>query len=61
MSLKWKILSGFAMGFLFLPLLFMVDKYVGPGAGTAMFAMFGVGICVAIAVWMIDVLGKIVK
>lgn len=58
MSLKWKIFSGFMMGFLFLPLLLMIDKYVGPGAGTAVFAMFGIGISVAIAVWMIEVMGK---
>jgi len=54
MNMKWK------MGFLFLPLLFsgfvviMLDKYVGPGAGSIAIAMIGVGISVATCVWLIE-------
>lgn len=54
MSMKWKLFSGFVMGFLFLPLVYMLDKYVGPNAGSIAIAMIGVGICVATCVWLIE-------
>jgi hypothetical protein len=52
--MKWKLFSGFVMGFLFLPLIYMLDKYVGPGAGSIAIAMIGVGISVATCVWLIE-------
>jgi drug/metabolite transporter (DMT)-like permease len=54
MNMKWKLLSGFVMGFLFLPLVYMLDKYVGPGAGSIAIAMIGIGISVATCVWLIE-------
>ena len=54
MSIKWKLFSGFVMGFLFLPLVYMLDKYVGPGAGSIAIVMIGVGISVATCVWLIE-------
>ena len=54
MSMKWKLFSGFVMGFLFLPLVYMLDKYVGPGAGSIGIAMIGIGISVATCVWLIE-------
>jgi len=54
MSMKWKLFSGFVMGFLFLPLVYMLDKYVGPGAGSIAIAMIGIGISVATCVWLIE-------
>jgi hypothetical protein len=54
MSVKWKIFSGFVIGFLFLPLVIMLDKYVGPGAGSIAIAMIGVGLAVATCVWLIE-------
>ena len=54
MSMKWKLFSGFVLGFLFLPLVYMLDKYVGPGAGSIAIAMIGIGISVATCVWLIE-------
>jgi hypothetical protein len=54
MSIKWKLFCGFVMGFLFLPLVYMLDKYVGPGAGSIAIAMVGIGISVATCVWLIE-------
>ena len=54
MNMKWKLFSGFVMGFLFLPLVYMLDKYVGPGAGSIAIVMIGVGISVATCVWLIE-------
>lgn len=54
MSIKWKLFSGFVMGFLFLPLVIMLDKYVGPGAGSIAIAMIGIGLSVATCVWLIE-------
>jgi hypothetical protein len=52
--MKWKLFSGFVMGFLFLPLVYMLDKYVGPGAGSFAIVMLGMGISVATCVWLIE-------
>jgi hypothetical protein len=59
MTLKWKVFSGFVVGLLFIPLVVMIDKYVGPGAGTMAISMLSLGICVASCVWLIEMLGKI--
>lgn len=56
MSMKWKMFCGFVMGFLFLPLMLMIDKYVGPGAGPIAAQMLMCGVAVALCVWLIDVL-----
>ena len=56
MSLSWKIFSGFMIGFLFLPIVIMIDKYVGPGAGTIIISMLTVGACVAVSVWLIELM-----
>jgi hypothetical protein len=32
----------------------MLDKYVGPGAGSIAIAMIGIGISVATCVWLIE-------
>ncbi len=54
MNMSWKLFSGFVIGFLFLPLIVMLDKYVGPGAGSIGIAMIGMGISVAACVWLIE-------
>lgn len=54
MSMKWKLFSGFVMGFLFLPLIMMIDKYVGPGAGSIAVTMLTAGVGVAGCVWLIE-------
>lgn len=59
MSMKWKLISGFVMGFLFLPLIFMIDKYVGPGAGSIALTMLFCGVVVAYCVWLIDKMGSL--
>jgi hypothetical protein len=57
--MTWKLFSGFVIGFLFLPLIVMLDKYVGPGAGSIAIAMLGMGICVAACVWLIEKMSKL--
>jgi len=59
MNMTWKLFSGFVIGFLFLPLIVMLDKYVGPGAGSIAIAMLGMGICVAACVWLIEKMSKL--
>ena len=54
MSIKWKLSGGFVMGFLFLPLIIMIDKFVGPGAGSIAITMLFCGVMVAGCVWLID-------
>ena len=61
MSMKWKLISGFVMGFLFLPLMFMIDKYIGPGAGSVAISMLCLGVCVATCVWLIEILKEYAK
>jgi hypothetical protein len=51
--------GGFMIGFLFLPIIMMLDKYVGPGAGTIAITMIGAGISVAGCVWLIEKLRKL--
>ena len=58
MSMNWKLFSGFVVGFLFLPLIMMIDKYVGPGAGSIAVQMLLCGVAVALCVWLIDSLRK---
>jgi len=48
------LFGGFVIGFLFLPLIMMLDKYVGPGAGSIAIVMIGMGISVATCVWLIE-------
>jgi uncharacterized membrane protein len=57
--MTWKLFSGFVIGFLFLPLMVMLDKYVGPGAGSIAIAMLGMGISVATCVWLIEKMSKL--
>jgi len=61
MSIKWKMFGGFVMGFLFLPLMMMIDKYVGPGAGSIAVVMVLAGIAAAFAVWFIEQMKDIGK
>ena len=55
MSMKWKMFCGFVMGFLFLPLMLMIDKYVGPGAGSIAVVMVLFGFVTAGVVWFIEI------
>jgi len=59
MNMSWKLFSGFVIGFLFLPLIVMLDKYVGPGAGSIAIVMVGMGISVATCVWLIEKMSKL--
>ena len=61
MSMKWKMFCGFVIGFLFLPLMMMIDKYVGPGAGSIAFVMLIAGIIAGCSVWFIETLKGIGK
>jgi len=61
MSMKWKMFGGFVMGFLFLPLMMMIDKYLGPGAGSIAIVMVLAGIAAAFAVWFIEQMKDIGK
>jgi len=59
MSMTWKMFGGFMIGFLFLPIVMMLDRYVGPGAGTIAITMIVAGISVAGCVWLIEKLRKL--
>ncbi|CAB5221112.1 hypothetical protein UFOVP245_74 [uncultured Caudovirales phage] len=61
MSMKWKLISGFVMGFLFLPLMFMIDKYIGPGAGSIALTMLVCGGVVATFVYLFEIMKEYAK
>ena len=61
MSMKWKLFGGFVMGFLFLPLMFMIDKYVGPGAGAIALTMLVCGGVVAACVYLFEIMKEYAK